>query len=96
MDTSTPRTIQDAGKRLDVAPSTIWRRLRAHGYSDVTSESWDAIKQDIESARLWRMLKHALVGRGKSDSAARKQVQRWKRGGADPQTIARKLLDDNS
>jgi len=92
VDAAVPRGIVDAGERLEVSASTVWRHMQKHGYSTLTREAWEQVQVEIKGKAAWQAIERWLLARGVTRFAARKRISRWKRAGNVPTDIVRRLL----
>jgi len=91
-DPSKPSGIVDAGERLNVNPSTIWRRMKKHGYTELTPDAWKQMQSEASTKASWQAIQTLLVNGGLTLASARKRVFRWKKAGRSPGGIARSEL----
>jgi hypothetical protein len=84
-----PSSINQAAAQLGVSHMTVRRCMSRLHRCEWTEETWLAVSAELADKKQWQELTAQLQKEGLSEDAARKRVQRYKRGGLTPNEARR-------
>lgn len=91
-----PSSIDEAAAKLSVSPRTVRRSMRRLHFREWTEETWMAVSAAITLKKQWQELTSQFREEGLPEDAARKRVQRCKKGGMTPDEARRRYSSPES